>query len=572
MVFGWQGLGTGREYLSIEAVVKQTGLSQSRIRQREEAGTFPARISFGPRAGLWLRDQVRAWKRAQENPTTTPQVSTTPARQQPLERIVDEVARIPAWRLREDGEYHVRVFARERGSLEDAVVVLSKLPDSPGPSVTNAAEEIMTWVDSEYLAGAGASALWFDTYTMEGSYRAFVRNIVATKQHGKFADPIWPPTQISDVNRMLGFPLEWYPTQAYTKDTIRRWRSTGERTVDVVYDRFKQGDLLQALQYLHDLPESDPRRRTASELAPLVAYWFHTRETMYLPETPFTRDETEEVPTHFAARLVPYTPTPQMRRVLEQYPETIDDGREVTRSLLVELRDWIESVDRYSDTPNTTVFHHLEQVLSAVTWLIHDPANTTSVPTDFVESYIPEHNPTQVFRAAGKWDERFLGAIEEHPEYADRREGRMLREQLIPKTLRYGRAPGGHIVAWGELDVENSWIDMGVIWPTEPKPFPEHASIVASGGNGDRPVYVAIGNTIVDLLSRSSQFNGWNFGYGGGGPGQLEHDIIRQLAAHTELPRERMPQAWIEDQVEHSSEDTLDIRIEDAIRRITPAR
>lgn len=561
MVFGWQGLGTGREYLSIEAVVKQTGLSQSRIRQREEAGTFPARISFGPRAGLWLRDQVRAWKRAQENPTTTPQVSTTPRRQQPLERIVDEVARIPAWRLREDGEYHVRVFARERGSLEDAVVVLSKLPGSPGPSVTNAAEEIMTWVDSEYLAGAGASALWFDTYTMEGSYRAFVRNIVATKQDGKFVDPIWPPTQISDVDKVLGFPLEWYPTQAHTRDTIRRWKSTGERTVDVVHDRFKQGDLLQALQYLHDLPESHPRRKAASELAPLVAYRFHTIESLQLPETLSPRDDAEEFPTRFAARLVPYTPTPQMRRILEQYPERVEDGEAVARLLHDELRDWIESVDRYSDAPDPTVFHHLEQVLPAVTWLARDLA----------ESYFPERNPTQVFIMTGKWDERFIDAIEEHPEYADRREGRMLREQLIPDALRYGRAPGGHIVAWGELDVETKTISMGIIWPTEPKPFPSHATLVASGDSGDRPVYIAIGDTIVDLLSRSSQFNGWNFGYGGGGPGQLEHDIIRQLAAHTGLPYERMPRAWIEDQVEHSSKDVLEIRIEDAIRRITPA-
>lgn len=566
MELPWQGLGTGREYLSIEAVVKQTGLSQSRIRQREEAGTFPKRISFGPRAGLWLRDQVRAWKRAEENPTTTPQVSTTPPRQQPLERVVDEVARIPAWRLREDAEYHVRVFARQRGSLEHAVVVLSKLPDSLGPSVTNAAEEIMTWVDSEYLAGAGASALWFDVYTMNSGYMAmdegagtyFARNIVATKQGGKFTDPIWPPTQVSDVDKVLGFPLEWYPEQAHTKDTIRRWKSTGERTVDVVYDRFKQGDLLQALQYLHDLPESHPRRRAASELAPLVAYRFHTIQGMQMPTV---RDRREDVPTRFAARLVPYTPTPQMQRILDQYPEKVEDAEAVARPLHADLRDWIETVDRFSDAPDPTVFHHLEQVLPAVTW----------VARDLADSYFPERNPTQVFHMEGKWDERFLAAIEEHPEYAERREGRMLRQQLIPGNLRYGRAPGGHIVAWGKIDVEESWIDMGVIWPTDPKPFPENATLVASGKTGDRPVYVAIGNTIVDLLSRSSQFNGWNFGYGGGGPGQLEHDIIRQLAAHTGLPREQMPEAWIEDQVEHASREVLEIKVEDAIRRITPA-
>lgn len=569
MVFSWQGLGTGREYLSIDAVVKQTGLSQTRIRQREEAGTFPARISFGPRAGLWLREQVRAWKQAEENPTTTPQVSTTPPRKQPLERIVDEVARVPVWLLGDETEYHVRVFAKKRGSFENAVVVLSKLPDSLGPSVTNAAESIMTWVDSEYLAGAGATALWFDVYTMNGGYMAMdegagtyvARNIVATKQDGKFVNPVWPPMQIRDLDKVLGFPLEWYPEQAHTKDTIRRWKSTGETTVDVVYDRFKQGDLLQALQYLHDLPESHPRRQTATELAPLVAYRFHVVQEMQTPGSPARRDETEDFPGRLAAKLVPYAPTPQMQRILDEYPRKVQDGEAVARPLHPELRDWIESVDRYSDAPDPVVFHHLEQALPAVTWLARDLA----------DGYFPERNPTQVFHMVGTWDERFLAAIEERPELAGQREGRMLRKQLMPETLRYGIAPGGHVVAWGELDVEHSWIDMGVIWPTEPKPFPEHATLVASGSSGDRPVYIAIGDTIVDLLSRGSQFNGWNFGYGGGGPGQLEQDIIRQLAVHTGLPRERMPRAWIEDQVEHSSGDVLEIRIEDAIRRITPA-
>lgn len=565
MVFSWQGLGTGREYLSIDAVVKETGLSQTRIRQREEAGTFPGRISFGPRAGLWLREQVRAWKQAEENPTTTPQVSTTPPRKQPLVRIIDEVARIPAWRLRDETEYHVRVFSRQRGSLEHAVVVLSKLPDSLGPSVANAAEEIMTWVDSEYLAGAGATALWFDVYTMSGGYMAMAegagtyvaRNIVATKQDGEFVNPIWPPTQLRDVDKVLGFSLEWYPEQAHTRDTIRRWRSIGETTVDVVYDRFKQGDLLQALQYLHDLPESHPRRRAATELAPLVAHRFHGVESAPSLSAQHI-DEGEDHPQRFAARLVPYTPTSQMQRTLAEYPAELEDGETLARQLHPELRDWIESVDRFSETPDPTVFHHLEQVLPAVTWLARDLAN----------SYFPERNPTQVFHMEGKWDDRFLSAIEEHPELENRREGRMLRAQLIPENLRYGFAPGGYAVAWGPLNIEKKWIDMGVIWPTDPKPFPDHATLVASGNDGDRPVYVAIGDTIVDLLTRSSQYNGWNFGYGGGGPGQLERDIVRQLAVHTGLPGEQMPQAWVEDQVEHASKDVLEIRVEDAVRRI----
>lgn len=569
-MFGLEGLGSGREYLNIDKVVQLTGLSQTRIRQREEAGTFPTRVTFGPRAGLWLRDQVRAWVQEQRNPTTTPQVSTTPPRKQPLKRIVDKVVILRPWRYREATEYHLRIFAQRENPLEGVVVVLSKLPDSLGPSVTNAAEALMASIDAEYLAGAGAGALWFETYSKSGSGLGgpyVARNIVATKQGEEYVNPIWPPTMVRDIDKVIGMPLEWYPEKAHTRATIERWQRNDHTTVDVVHDQYELGDLVMALQYLHTLPESDPHRRLASELSPLVAHRFRIvaplqewrdGTTSGRPED----DESPEWPGRFAARITPYAPTPQMQRILDEYPTDDEHGDfgPIARKLVHEFRSWIEEVDRYSDNPDPVVFHHLRQILTAIAW-----------PAQDLEIYIPEHNPTQLFVTHGTWDERFLAAVEERPELEHQREGRMLRASMGgDDRIRYGRAPGGHAVAWSTPEGYD-WVDFAVLWPMTPKPFPEHAHLVASGGDGNLPVYVAIGDTIVDLLTRSTLHNGWNFGYGGGGPGQLEYDIARQLATHTGLERGQMPKAWIEDQVERASKDYLDVRVDDAVRRVVSA-
>jgi prophage regulatory protein len=42
-------------------VVARTGLSATTIREREAAGTFPARVILGPFSVGWIEEEIDAW-------------------------------------------------------------------------------------------------------------------------------------------------------------------------------------------------------------------------------------------------------------------------------------------------------------------------------------------------------------------------------------------------------------------------------------------------------------------------------------------------------------------------------
>lgn len=47
--------------LRLQAVKQRTGLSRSSIYQHMKAGTFPRRLSLGPRSVGWLEADINAW-------------------------------------------------------------------------------------------------------------------------------------------------------------------------------------------------------------------------------------------------------------------------------------------------------------------------------------------------------------------------------------------------------------------------------------------------------------------------------------------------------------------------------
>lgn len=47
--------------LRLSAVRLQTGLSRSSIYLLESRGTFPRRVSIGPRAVAWRASEIQAW-------------------------------------------------------------------------------------------------------------------------------------------------------------------------------------------------------------------------------------------------------------------------------------------------------------------------------------------------------------------------------------------------------------------------------------------------------------------------------------------------------------------------------
>lgn len=51
----------GDRLLRFPEVYVRTGLSESTIRRREQKGTFPGRVTLGPRAVGWYESDVVAW-------------------------------------------------------------------------------------------------------------------------------------------------------------------------------------------------------------------------------------------------------------------------------------------------------------------------------------------------------------------------------------------------------------------------------------------------------------------------------------------------------------------------------
>lgn len=52
---------SGRLFLRLPAVKRQTGLGRTAIYEKVKEGNFPAPINLGARAVAWLSDEVDAW-------------------------------------------------------------------------------------------------------------------------------------------------------------------------------------------------------------------------------------------------------------------------------------------------------------------------------------------------------------------------------------------------------------------------------------------------------------------------------------------------------------------------------
>ncbi|GAA4660090.1 hypothetical protein GCM10025779_28190 [Arthrobacter cryoconiti] len=587
------------------------GVSAPRIRQLVKEKKLPEPTKFGERASLWSRADVEALRFTQDGEgVVSERTSLMPTPAGPLLRVVDDVfiSNRKRWG-RNHIQIHVRIFQGPVEGVNRTVVIVSELPE--GGSITNWIETVANEITARYLQGNTHAVTWIQTL-FKGfagpDYEYQVQNVTMrlvnddlphsgvqgfldkittfgrtsannSEQPAGYHDPNWHPSSIEEVHRILGQSIEWYPLEGYSLREIEHWQRTG-RPREVEVDPLGLKPVVDALETMNRIPRSHPYSRAARSLCPILANIAMIKDAddgrltgqdsagNFLKE----REDYNVAAgiTQSAAKLVPYRLVGEDSALAARHstgpltlPWELDTGE--IADLYLELRAWKDETDKYSVDHDESLHEHITTVLG---WL-RSPALGDEL--DARQDIYPLGH-IRGFDIAGTWDRAYVDSVDFSVKIDPaNRILRMMHEHAgdgsSQNTMRYGYDPFGNFVA----DTNDpTWPMFWVYWPTIPKPIPLDGQIVADGQTGDRPAFVAKNGKIVGLLPQFPAFHhsGWNFGYGGGGPGRLAADIIEAINWQEKLPRESMPWRWVDDAVCHSDKDTLSVNIADIMRRL----
>lgn len=595
-----------RDYLSTDQVAAELGVSPMRVRQLASSGELPAPAKLGERVSMWHVADIAAVKARRANQPSTQTSGLLAAPEQPLERVFEEIVDIP---LDLDNKpVHVRVWSGPAPEGSRTVVLLGQLGDNHFPVVQARVEETMQTI-SALLPVEPRAAVWFAYTPGDESSPQDVGNLIwrPEEETDDPATPLsrllrrkakraiqrdqWPrlrrPSSLPEVERVVGGSVEAYPAPAYTPDTIEAWRRTGA-TVPVPRYQRDHESLMSAARTLADTQASDHYghyEATAEEAVHLLVDEVRRLHHAIadLPwddgtQPPFGREPGPDWPTTWAARLVPPVIADDDQRLLDAYPDPFsipEDLDEIVglHELLSGLRDWARETDPYSDAPNDRLHQALQRAEQLTTFYLRiaDP--------EFRKNDHPETKP-RVSAVVGPWDRAYLAQLEEIDPSRYGRSFRILFEQLgrqiIGETrLLWGIDPDGRLVGHYRDQERDGQELYAIEWPLNPpvEGIPAGTRIVADGGRGDRPAYLAYPDgRILPLPADPRQPDGWNFGYGGSGPGALEMAIVSTFSRAHAIDPDTMPRHWINDQVEHADHGrTLEISV-DELRRRYPRR
>lgn len=251
------------------------------------------------------------------------------------------------------------------------------------------------------------------------------------------------------------------------------------------------------------------------------------------------------------------------------------------RSAYLELRDWQESVDELSRAHDPVLVERLELAAEAILAFLPvlKMRSAEEVPEDFDEHELVYPRRWALWsETVGAYDKAYLSGVTPSATHGVDHE-RLQREIERPSWTydvtgwSYGRDADGRAVAVAsDRHGRRHFVAMWSIDPA-PRGLPDEAFIVADGDTGDRPCYIEYPDGSLGLLPRSagSRFDGWNFGYGGGGPGALVDAIVDAYAASRRVEHSAVPWSWINDAVCHSSKASLKISVADISRRLGPS-
>lgn len=595
-----------RDFLNTEEVAEELGVTPMRVRQLLTQGELPQPTKLGPRAFMWHRADIAAVKarRAGEPSSQASGLLTAPP--QRLRRIVEEVVDIPVhWGY--ESPLHVRIWSGSAQEGQRTVVLLGQLRH--GAPVQPLLEEIVRVV-APMLPVDPRDAVWFsyrpgdDSHPQEvdnliwhltrddesngtagGRVRHFFRRTGRRLGRREEAPRHTRPASLPEVERIVGSPIEAYPGPAYTPETVEAWRRTG-RIVEVVHDELDHESLTSAAHTLAKAVTSTRNTERAAAAASAVHLlvddvrqrhaWVEGAGWEDGTRPSFGRKPGPEWPTTWAARLVKPTISQADQELLDAHPEPFTIPREPAEhgplhQLLESLRSWSEEVDAYSDEPDETLHRALERAARLLAFYlgVYDRQFRADDHPDTHARY---------YEVVGEWDRAYLAQLADADLTEHRRSHRVLAELLRrqiadPAVLRWGVDPAGRLVAHYPGDPDRTWSELyAVEWPLRPpaEPIPVGTRIVADGGRGDRPAYLAYPDGHVEPLPAAPHdlLSGWNFGYSGGGPGALERAITSTFSRADGIEHDEMPGAWIDDQVEYAAEgESLEIAVDELRRR-----
>lgn len=170
------------------------------------------------------------------------------------------------------------------------------------------------------------------------------------------------PIGISGIDHVVGAPVECYPEQGYTEDTIAQWQRSGDQ-VTVEHDAADLRGLLSCIERLEDVAPDEPRGELAEpacvELAAAIVARRadQARQAWHDGTDAGTDDYMPGVPRHFAVRLAP----PRLGVRDEERIARHHNDREWPwsaqrlidkQTLHVQLLVWKEETGKYGDRPD----------------------------------------------------------------------------------------------------------------------------------------------------------------------------------------------------------------------------
>jgi predicted DNA-binding transcriptional regulator AlpA len=580
------------ELVTVSQFADRLGVSTARVRQLVDENKVPQPERPGAKASVWRQSVVDAVLEAREGGVSV-HAALAPAAASPLRRVFDGVIEFEPYPQRQTSEAHVRIW-EPTGPDGVTVVVLGALHGTGG--VTNRAEPIAETVRGQLLPPEldPERIAWFEYYPGRGMLgRDEVNSVVfrlgkperrrsgwlkqrpADPAVAPLVDPSWYRCGLAALERTVGESVECYPKPAYIRPVIEAWqRSGGREVIEYEHDEYGVHTMMTNVRILDAaLPPAE-----ASGLADDLCHVLVTDAAVFLGAPPSQQPITDPADTKvFAARLVATRLTIPEQELFDRYqrhtipsylPATAADVVEV-EPLLARARHWLDSVDPDSDTPQP----ELHAAITAATGTL--ATRLGNVDPDFELRDLPVVEP-HTFDVVGPHDNSYLEQVRWSDQAGSSQRRRRLTRALTTDTtrlLRYGVDPDGHLVAYLEDPQYGGSPRFAVEWPTLKPPVKrlgDDLVLVADGDQGERPVYLRDAAGILRPMPASFTLlmGGWNFGYGGSGPGSLVHSISLLIQASDELSEDQVPREWITDQVHHSSQESLTISLADLRRRI----
>ncbi|MBC7299477.1 helix-turn-helix transcriptional regulator [Nocardia salmonicida] len=547
------------DLMTAQDAAERIGCTHQRVKQLVQEGRLAQPIRINARIHLHRRADIEVYRDVAAGREITLVASLLPDAEQPLRRTVDLLIDRPTGWPGSVTWQHVRVFSGHVGETERTVVVLSTLHASTN-MLYNDIRDIAAQLNQTVLAGRGRDAVWIVYIQRTEHQRPRIENAVLrtaiprTSTARNFlrrptvsASTAWEPDDPSfhpldslhEVDRLIGAPLETFPGESYTIETVDRWqhaRATGPSgPVPFLVDPYEFRLYADALHLLARKPNDRAQTARFGEraLADLLrgrdAGFRHSRPQDRTWLAREIRDRARNLPLdldedHLAVAMTAVELTDADQAAIEAAGAPLTIAQLPTA--LTELRQWAEDTDEFADNPDPQLHDAISRAVDAVIFTLR---------AERIEAPMPSIPEPLVADVRGQVGQRFLDQISWEPAGARRgRRHRKLAASLIGgETARFGLDLDGNLIAQRPHRPET----IAAEWPDHCDSELWHRATRIIADNEDKPGAIAVFLEAPDglhLLPRgnTNRHNGWQFGYGGSSPGHLAASILANVTHH----------------------------------------